>query len=64
MMQKIIGVLLIVCCCLGFYASISHLVYMKRIPKDKRIWWGADVALQTFYPVYVFGVLIGLYQFC
>jgi hypothetical protein len=63
MVHMIIGACIIILSCLGFSYSVWHLISMLKTPKDIRLWWGPDVLIQLAYPIYILGVLIGIYQF-
>ena len=63
MTHRIIGVFIIICSCFGFAFSIWHLAEIIKIPKDKRLWWGLDIVIQLFYPLYALGIMLGVYQF-
>lgn len=63
MIHRIIGAFIIIASCIGFAFSIWHLIEMMKIPKDKRLWWGLDILMQLYYPIYILGVALGVYQF-
>lgn len=63
MIQRIIGAFIIIGSCFGFAVAIQHLIGMMKIPKEDRIWWGFDVVIQLTYPIYIFGMIVGIYQF-
>ena len=64
MLHRIIGAFMIAGSCLGICFAIWHLVDQLKTPKNERIWWAWDAVIQIFfYPVCIFGIIIGIYQF-
>lgn len=64
MIIKIIGLLVIMESLIGLCFAIRHLADKLNTPKDQRVWFGIDVAIQvSFYPICILGIIIGVYQF-
>lgn len=64
MIIKVIGLLVIMVSLIGLCFAIRHLTDKLKTPKDQRVWFGIDVAIQvSFYPICLLGIIIGAYQF-
>ena len=64
MTHKIIGMFIIIASCFGIGFAIWHLMDKLKTPKSERLWWGIDIVIQLFfYPICIFGIILGVYQF-
>jgi hypothetical protein len=62
MILRIFGIFLIIAGCCDICAAIWHLIDKLKTPKNKRIWWGIDDAMQVFvFPTGIFFIATGIY---
>ena len=62
MLNNIIATIIIMLSVEGIIVSLSFLVGKLKEPKETRIWWGLDILMQLAYPIYIFGIIIGIHN--